>query len=370
MIKISTLENDKTYNVTFTLNPALEFIYALYAIAEEDYLIETCQELNFTPQGSVLDVIKDMKSKLSRFLKSELDYFFEPYDFADGGIGLIAYWTTFLKNSEFKTVSEIIECVKNTEENLLLSFVVSDIVSKYTDESLNTLCCWEEVKYNANELISLVKQTNMENNEFKEKLIECLENPMETKGRFLTMLKNVYEKAYKPIEGEILNNLKEFMEKYEELFHKNPEKFVKQFLNTTLKSLTQKEYIHISYFMNISCSSWSCSSENEVWYVLGAYTHIFNSDTVAKDKILLFYKALSEEKRLNIINLLSTRPWYVYELADELNMTAATISYHLTLLTSLEIVQYERCDHRIYYSLDKEKLKELSEKVMKSLLNQ
>jgi DNA-binding transcriptional ArsR family regulator len=369
VICIEISKKDKAYDISFALNPALEFLYAIYTIAEEDYFLKKCNELNASPQVSLLDIIKDMKNRLSKYLITELDYFFEPYDLADGGIGFISYWTAFIKNSSIRTVPEMLECIENTNENLFLSYVVSLVVAKNSNKPIKELCIWDEVKYDNNKLLSLVADTNIENIQLKEKLVECLKNPTETKERYLLILRQLYEKAYKPIEAEILNNITGFIERYQELLNKNPEKFTTQFLNTTLSSLTVKELIHVSYFKYIGCSSWSTLPDKEVWYVLGAYAHIFTFDTISKDKILLFYKTLSDQKRLDIISLLSMRPWYVYELADELKMSAATISYHLTLLHRLEVVNYERCEHRIYYSLDKNRLKELSENAMRSLLN-
>jgi DNA-binding transcriptional ArsR family regulator len=51
-------------------------------------------------------------------------------------------------------------------------------------------------------------------------------------------------------------------------------------------------------------------------------------------------------------------------------MSAATTSYHLTTLQQLGIVDFERYDHRFYYHLNKDKLKELFNEAMKAFMHE
>jgi DNA-binding transcriptional ArsR family regulator len=73
---------------------------------------------------------------------------------------------------------------------------------------------------------------------------------------------------------------------------------------------------------------------------------------------------------MKIIRLLSTRPWYVNELAEELGLSAASISYHVSMLTMLNIVTLEKSNQKAYYSLNKDRLNELFEEAKGIILNE
>nr|WP_246566016.1 ArsR family transcriptional regulator [Tissierella simiarum] len=81
------------------------------------------------------------------------------------------------------------------------------------------------------------------------------------------------------------------------------------------------------------------------------------------------FKALSDDKRIEIIKITSKRPWYNKELADYFNLTTATLSYHLNLLLDLGILNFEpSINNRYYYTTNKENLKKLFDIALKDLL--
>jgi DNA-binding transcriptional ArsR family regulator len=73
-----------------------------------------------------------------------------------------------------------------------------------------------------------------------------------------------------------------------------------------------------------------------------------------------FYKALGDETRLRLVELLAQqergRALCVGRLAQELGVTASAVSQHLRILKDLGMVQGERRGYRIHYYLDQERL--------------
>lgn len=73
-----------------------------------------------------------------------------------------------------------------------------------------------------------------------------------------------------------------------------------------------------------------------------------------------FYKALGDETRLGLVELLARqkpgRVWCVGRLAEELAVTPSAVSQHLRVLKDLGLVLGERRGHRIHYTLDRERL--------------
>ncbi len=76
---------------------------------------------------------------------------------------------------------------------------------------------------------------------------------------------------------------------------------------------------------------------------------------------LLKLKALSDETRLDIINLLSTEPLCACDILESFSITQPTLSYHMKLLTSSGLVSLERIGKWTYYTLNTEEVEDLLE---------
>lgn len=67
-------------------------------------------------------------------------------------------------------------------------------------------------------------------------------------------------------------------------------------------------------------------------------------------------KNLADPTKLRILISISDEPRYVDELAGLLGLSKATISYHLSALSSMDIVVSEKRERRIYFSLNQKRL--------------
>ena len=108
---------------------------------------------------------------------------------------------------------------------------------------------------------------------------------------------------------------------------------------------------------------WVKHSAGEDWHILGCYAADYESTRIDQEQIFGFLKTIGEKNRLQIIELLRKNSCYVNEIAQKMQMTAPTVSYHLTMLQTYGIVDYERYEHRFYYYLNAEKLEEWLDKV-------
>ena len=89
-----------------------------------------------------------------------------------------------------------------------------------------------------------------------------------------------------------------------------------------------------------------------------------------KKYLLLLNKFLSVPKRYQIIKLLSKRKYYSNELAKELNLSAATMNYHINKLYDLGLIIIEEGKQNILYlELNKKRLNFLLDKMKDDLLN-
>lgn len=69
---------------------------------------------------------------------------------------------------------------------------------------------------------------------------------------------------------------------------------------------------------------------------------------------LTIYKALADETRLKILNALNEKEMYVELLAERLQLTPATVSFHMKKLLAAGLVETRREQYYTMYSLRKE----------------
>ncbi len=88
-------------------------------------------------------------------------------------------------------------------------------------------------------------------------------------------------------------------------------------------------------------------------------------DTNLPGELLDFFKALSDANRLKILGLLATQPQTVEQLAASLNLGASTVSHHLARLSEAGLVTARADGYYNVYSLQTEKLEEMSRRLLK-----
>ena len=74
-------------------------------------------------------------------------------------------------------------------------------------------------------------------------------------------------------------------------------------------------------------------------------------------------KALSEPKRLRIVDMLSCGELCACQILEAFHVTQPTLSHDMKLLVETGIVKHRREGKNIYYSLNQEILEELQEKL-------
>ncbi|MDP4145569.1 MAG: metalloregulator ArsR/SmtB family transcription factor [Bacillota bacterium] len=360
MVKINKLDENNMTSVKFCVHPPMEFLYAMYDTAKEEELYKVYEEFNFTPDEEMKNIIGEMRGQLSRYNLSELTYFF----YMSETIGHILP-SFIMYNPNVINVEELISIIENSDEKLILFYLVKNIINENSIEYRKGFN-WNEARDDIPKMIQLVKDTDINNIDIKEKLLECLDNPIETKQRYCMMIRSFYERAFKPIEEEVLEKLQSIKQKYERAFMENPEGFFKSYF----KMEVIRCQIHVSYFKYTAWFSYPAEDIDTIgWIVLGIHSDkVFGKDAI-RERVNKFFWILSDKKRLNMIDLLVERPWYGHEMAQKLKLTPATVSYHMSFLLELDIVTFQRDENRLYYSLNKNKVEELFEQAKRALLH-
>ncbi|CRZ33328.1 DNA-binding transcriptional ArsR family regulator [Herbinix hemicellulosilytica] len=73
-----------------------------------------------------------------------------------------------------------------------------------------------------------------------------------------------------------------------------------------------------------------------------------------KEDVVEIGKLLSDKSKVDILELVSGKPYYGKELADALELSTATISYHVNALLKANLLKAEIISNKVYYSINNE----------------
>ncbi len=122
-------------------------------------------------------------------------------------------------------------------------------------------------------------------------------------------------------------------------------------ISVTLSSCPETELMDVLRFGILMDSRFNISREN-----------------MAAEDIVNFGKLLSDKSKVDILELTAKKPCYGKEIANELKLSTATISYHVNALMKLGLVKTEVDSNRVYYSLNTEKFSQYLEGIRRYLI--
>lgn len=102
-----------------------------------------------------------------------------------------------------------------------------------------------------------------------------------------------------------------------------------------------------------------------------AYVGLFTKDIyqmmdnqkISRNNLIPILKALSDSSKFDILVSLRNSPKYNMELAEQLGLTAATISHHMNTLLLHGFISVEKRDGRVYYTFVKDTIEDIIAKL-------
>lgn len=79
---------------------------------------------------------------------------------------------------------------------------------------------------------------------------------------------------------------------------------------------------------------------------------------IDESRILDVLKVLSDKSKFEILKTLTSQKLYGSQIAEMLNLTNATVSYHMSALANLQLILVDKDNNKVFYTLNKNKLKE------------
>lgn len=306
--------------------------------------------MDFSPNKKVKEWLKYVDDNMSPFLRNDMVFVAnETYRLID-----VCYHLILMEN--IKEPLELIEALKSldlrTMVNIAYKFYELD-TSLDDDENLKIALC---ENYSSEIATSFLHFKNHPQ-EYKEKLIE--------------VLKIFYNEFYQPFEETVYGYMEERLTYHNELFNSNPTYFINTIgIGDYSKAMEMHNSIilYMSFFIDVGVLYFTFE-DTLIMYCGQTIEHRFENRK-KQDTYKTLFKALSDDKRIEILKMTSKRPWYNKELADHFKLTTATLSYHLNLLLDLEILNFEPSiiNNRYYYTTNKDNLKKLFDTALEDLL--
>ncbi|QSO47340.1 winged helix-turn-helix transcriptional regulator [Alicyclobacillus mengziensis] len=308
-----------------------EFTTALYQVANVELFLSSRGVELVNQDRRVTRLLSMMRSKLTPFLERELRFFFEISDPSSNQ----AFHERAIEFQTFGDVSAFADYLQNLDPVLIVDSINED------------------------------NPQNQASNRVKEAQLDF----PETQLRFRYVVGEFLHRCYLPVEDALREMSRESVEAMTTQFWSEQEMFYAQFLKMESTSFKPDVVVHMSPLTEVGCQVWLTPSGSQCDYVrIGTRTPeliVHQDDRKVVDS---FRKVLSDKQRMTIMELLAGRPWYGQELAQQLGISAASISHHMSLLLDLNLVHIERSEHRVYYKLQQHRLVELFEMLQRSLL--
>ncbi len=287
--------------------------------------------------------IAEKQKALPEHIVDKLNVFFHP----DSFFGL-AMTQVFYQMDKYDNIEESLELLKSLDAKKMISLFFNTGQNTLDDESIID---------DPSKVHDHVKDSTLPLNE-KSKLFFLYFDPEDTMERFINLIQYCYEKLYKPHATELQNMHIKGVQTIKKLsVHQLSE--IISFDSDSPEKFPETVIIFPSYYhRNHSIFSYDVKTDIAISIAGMQLIEDLMDGANMEEKVIELARALSDSKRINIIRELNKAPNYGYELAQRLNLSSPTISHHMSILFRLGLVTTSKYENKIYYEVNKDKLKQ------------
>lgn len=347
-----------------------EAILILYQWANKDAMEQIREEYRGSYQddsedydhiwNTLLDIYQTVKEELKP-KKDRIDYYFKSYninfffyasfaflwDFHNTENKLLTYEERFRNVKEEDRIKAYAQIINIDEED----DTATEGLHTYEDflKFLDAASCNKEIKWEVLKIFHNQKEYYDEVSAILREVVDLLENKFS--NQLAELEKNFYDYWVEKQEKEdiielVQKNLKLTWEENEMGTVLLPMIF--QPVSVTFSTKLEKQSIDVLRFG-----------------VLLDHRFHTSGRKMGSEDIVNIGKLLSDKSKVDILKLTAKKPCYGKEIAADLNLSTATISYHVNALMKLGLLKTELSYNRVYYSMNYEKLTEYLEDIGK-----
>lgn len=240
-------------------------------------------------------------------------------------------------------------------------------IDRFNDSEINTeiieLCCGlYEIKTpkrldGVENIMAFIDECPFSESE-KWKLLQVMKSP-KIHFKQLTDTISVNTNAFEKAQNKVRTPLKKLIAQYTETV-KDGEK---ELFGKLRKSLSETADVYPSLALPVSQLMFSSSC----YYGLLS-SMLVKQQRPDQDLMLRRLKALSDSSRLEILRSIKVKPKYNLEIAEQLGLTAATMSHHMSVLLTCGFVGVNKQESKVYYHLEEEVVRQFIETLEQTLI--
>lgn len=310
-----------------------EFMSKEYLQKASSDLYVNAEELYHKYSSVYMRYVSVFQKKMVKLDNTDLD-FFEDEDST----------FTIILQVLFAEYSYWLDSIETVPENDMILAILNIIAD---DQSITVIP-------SLNDMIKLIQHYSLSSPAVCWKLILLLQEPKKQLTRLSEIIKEnvpAYESALSSIEKPLSRLLKEFP-------------YAKYKITTLIPDADI-----IPTLIHPVCEIYV---QNKNAYI-GLYTKELHKELErgisSRSNLLTTLKALSDSSKFEILLSLKHSPKYNLELAEQLGLSAATMSHHMNVLLTNNLVSLEKREGRVYYTLTRDTIEKLITDLRNSFIN-
>jgi DNA-binding transcriptional ArsR family regulator len=306
------------------------------------------------------DVTEQLKGK-----KDRIEYYFKERNNEFSNLAALALlWEVHRLDNKLLPYEEQFMDIDDTKRIKEFASIISD------EEAENTP---DEKLRNQTDLIRFVEDSPYDN-EAKWEVIKIFTNQEASYNEVCTILQEVIEIFTGKYSRQIAELEQECYE-YWSSFQK--ENDIIETVNEKLKISweSDKETVILPLFFLPYGITFSvtdadyCSKDIVRISVMIDANFIITDRKITKEDVVNVGKLLSDKSKVDILEFISRKPCYGKEIANELNLSTATISYHVNALLQIRFIKADVNSNKVFYSIDRERISAYLDDVKDYFLN-
>jgi DNA-binding transcriptional ArsR family regulator len=344
-------------NVEIVTSPVFDLLASMFRLNVHEKLIDSLDDSN--PSNSKMENwVNKTRKVLPEPVKEELEVFFNFESF----IGISLVRKSYMKRAH-KTYEEFISFLETLPAyDLVQCFLQTGFIPM----EFNNIEDKEEV-------LHFIKSSNLPETE-KWKLTYLYFDLENTKTRFISLVKKCWNLYFADEVDEVMKKQEENIQQLTEQYGVKDRASLFAIFPYLDRNYAIPEDMKVvsapSVFYNISSLTSYSDTDKIFLHLSGIHQPEYNRrTTMSQDQLMDTFKTLADEKRIKMIKILSISPSYGYELAQKLGVSNSTVSHHLSTLASMGVVRSTRRDSRVYYEVNKERLKEMMHAITAALVD-
>lgn len=328
---------------------------SIYVACNFDHYIKEVEKINISIDNKFKSVVNEVIKLIGDDIFLYKKYF-NKLNFASTLIDTDEIWS-------INSLNEYINYIR-TKDDLKIQKEIIALIDCYNEDTIYVKDeeDYERLINHKDLLIDFLSQKDI-GNEDKWTAIEIINNIEKFKENIIFIVNN-YQERYFHFIKKYKSDIKTHVNYLNEKYIKSDIEENWPIIQLIKKDTTENIWIIPSYFHAYTHIVSTKKGSNSTFIVIGLYVSKVFDALNRKDsakKYISIFKNLGDENRYKFIKLISQGEKYGQEIAEELNITSATVNYHANTLLVSNLLKMERHENKTYYSLNKDTLLEMIE---------